>query len=108
MAYQKYTWHNGEVITDTKLNHMEDGIANAGAASTETATLTAAGWSDNTQTVSVTGVTADNMVICSPAPLSYTAYAAAGVYCFSQSAGSLTFKCSTTPSDDLTVNVAII
>ena len=108
MAYQKYTWHNGEVITDTKLNHMEDGIANAGAAVSHTITLTAANWSDNTITVSCQDVTADNTVICSPDPLSYMAYAAAAVYCFSQSADSLTFKCSTTPSDDLTVNVAII
>jgi len=25
--YSKQTWTNGEVITDAKLNHMEDGIA---------------------------------------------------------------------------------
>lgn len=30
MGYSKQTWVNGEVITDTKLNHIEDGIANAG------------------------------------------------------------------------------
>ena len=30
MSYEKQTWVNGEVITDNKLNHMEDGIANAG------------------------------------------------------------------------------
>ena len=29
MAYEKQTWTNGEVITQEKLNHMEDGIANA-------------------------------------------------------------------------------
>lgn len=33
MSYSKQTWVNGEVITDTKLNHMEDGIANAGSGS---------------------------------------------------------------------------
>ena len=27
MAYNKYTWHTGEVITEGKLNHMEKGIA---------------------------------------------------------------------------------
>ena len=107
MAYNKYTWHTGEVITEGKLNHMEDGIADAGIAS-QAVTLTAAGWSDNTQTVSCSGVTADNTVICSPDPLSYTAYDTAGVYCFSQAAGSLTFKCTTTPASDLTVNVAVL
>ena len=30
MAYEKQTWATGEVITQEKLNHMEDGIANAG------------------------------------------------------------------------------
>ena len=27
MAYDKYTWQTGEVITAEKLNHIEDGIA---------------------------------------------------------------------------------
>ncbi len=26
MAYEKQTWANGDVITDAKLNHMEEGI----------------------------------------------------------------------------------
>lgn len=30
MAYDKQIWVSGEVITATKLNHMEDGIANSG------------------------------------------------------------------------------
>ena len=29
MAYEKQTWHTGDVITEGKLNHMEDGIAGA-------------------------------------------------------------------------------
>lgn len=29
MAYDKYTWQTGEVITQEKLNHMEQGIENA-------------------------------------------------------------------------------
>lgn len=28
MAYSKQTWISGEIITDAKLNHIEDGIAN--------------------------------------------------------------------------------
>ena len=27
--YEKQTWNTGDVITEEKLNHMEDGIANA-------------------------------------------------------------------------------
>lgn len=30
MSYEKNTWKTGDVITSTKLNHMEDGIANTG------------------------------------------------------------------------------
>lgn len=30
MSYDKNTWQTGDVITATKLNHMEDGIAGAG------------------------------------------------------------------------------
>ena len=30
MAYEKQTWQTGDVITQEKLNHMEDGIANVG------------------------------------------------------------------------------
>lgn len=30
MSYDKQTWVSGEVITATKLNHIEDGLENAG------------------------------------------------------------------------------
>lgn len=30
MSYEKNTWAKGDVVTSAKLNHMEDGIANAG------------------------------------------------------------------------------
>lgn len=29
MAYTKNTWTDGDIVTSAKLNHMEDGIANA-------------------------------------------------------------------------------
>ena len=32
MSYVKNTWSNGDVITDVKLNHMEDGIASGATA----------------------------------------------------------------------------
>lgn len=31
MAYEKQTWNTGDVITEEKLNHIEDGIANGGS-----------------------------------------------------------------------------
>lgn len=72
---------------------------------TATGTLTVAGWSSNSQTVSVAGVTASNDVIVAPAPASASAYAAAGVVCTAQGAGTLTFTCTTTPTAALTANV---
>lgn len=30
MAYEKNNWQTGDVITKEKLNHMEEGISNAG------------------------------------------------------------------------------
>jgi hypothetical protein len=71
----------------------------------KTAILAAASWTDQTQTVDVTGVTTDNTVVVSPHPASHTAYGEAGVYCFEQTNGKLTFKCEDVPSSDLTVNV---
>ena len=35
MAYEKQTWKTGDLITESKLNHIEDGIANAGASSSQ-------------------------------------------------------------------------
>lgn len=71
-------------------------------------TLTVAGWSSLTQTVNVSGVTADNNVIVASAPASRTAWNDAEVYCSAQAAGKLTFKCSTTPTAAVTANVVIL
>lgn len=80
-----------------------------GATHTATsASLLVAGWSSNTQTVSVNGVTESNTVIVVPAPASHTAYNNAQVYCSAQASGKLTFKCTTTPTAALTVNVLIL
>ena len=73
-----------------------------------TITLTAAGWSSNTQTVSVTGMTADGVVMVSPAPADQSAYTSAGILCTAQAAGSLTFTCDTVPAGDLSVNVVCL
>lgn len=71
-------------------------------------TLAVADWNNSTQTVNVTGVTATNAVIISPAPASATEYASCGVLCTAQGSGTLTFTCQSTPTNDLTVNVIIL
>lgn len=70
-----------------------------------TATLAVADWSSSTQTVTVSGVKADSVVFVSPAPASASDYASAGILCTAQATDSLTFTCTTTPSNAITVNV---
>ena len=74
---------------------------------TTTVTLSASGWSDKTQTVSVSGVTAKNTVIVTHAPDSYSMYTGRGVRCVGQAAGKLTFQCDVVPETAVTANVAI-
>lgn len=71
-------------------------------------TLAAASWSSNTQTVSVSGVTASNNVLVAAAPASRTAWNDAEIYCSAQASGKLTFKCGTAPTANVTANVVIL
>jgi hypothetical protein len=73
-----------------------------------TVTLTSAGWSSNTQTVNVTGMTATGVVMVSPDPTDQSAYTSAGILCTAQASGTLTFTCDTTPSGDIDVNVVML
>ena len=94
----------GGVIGANELSVLYD----ASATVSSTITLLAANWSSNTQTVSASDVTATNTVFVSPAPLSVSDYAAAGVMCTGQAAGTLTFTCDTTPLTDLSVSVVVL
>ena len=79
-----------------------------GRKATASVTLSASGWSENRQTVSVPGVTVDNTVLVTPAPGSYVAYGEAVVYCSAQGSGTLTFTCGEVPGADLSVNILIM
>lgn len=83
-------------------------LAGLSAPVARTATLTVAGWSNNTQTVSVEGVTANSILTVTYAPASHDAWLDAGVYCSAQGAGTLTFACDTVPTAALTANIVII
>ena len=85
----------------------KDELASGATYTQLTVTLTVAGWSDNSQTVTASGVTANNAVIISPAPSSYLSYGEFGVYCSAQATNSLTFACDSTPDVALTVNIFI-
>ena len=79
-----------------------------GKHTTSSVTLTASGWSSNSQTISVSGMTATLDVVVSPAPDSYEDWGNAGVFCSAQGAGTLTFSCKEAPSSSLTANLLIL
>lgn len=73
-------------------------------------TLTTSGWSSNTQTATVSGVSATEtaqLITPTPAIASQSAYYEAGIMCTGQAANSLTFTCQTVPTSNLTVYVVI-
>lgn len=82
-----------------------------GSASLSTVTLTTSGWTgDNTQTVSVPGILADEtkqLIQPVAATASKEAYELYGISCTGQAADSLTFTCLALPESDLTVYVVI-
>jgi hypothetical protein len=102
----------GQVLTlDANNNAVwatPSGGGSGGGSTSATATLTVNDWSNNSQTVNVTGVTANNNVIVAPAPASQADYTTAGIICTAQGAGTLTFTCQSVPSSAITVNVLII
>lgn len=58
--------------------------------------------------VYVPGVTADNVVIATPDPISHSEYATCGVRAVQQSADSLVFNADSVPEYDLMVNVLVM
>ena len=82
-------------------------LAKGATYTAENATLAANGWADNAQTVSVSGVTAINVVVVAPAPGSFDVYTEANIRCVTQGAGTLTFECKDVPSSDVEVNIVM-
>lgn len=74
---------------------------------TKTATIQVGNWSGTTATISVSGVTASNTVIVSPAPGSMNNYGLFGVRCTAQGEGTLTFAADNQPNAAITVNLMI-
>lgn len=79
--------------------------------STATASLATGSWSGSgpyTQAVSVSAVTASNVVIVTPAPASIAVWGECGVYASAQAAGKLTFTAIAKPTAALTANVVCL
>lgn len=84
-----------------------DAGGGAGSLITGSVELAANSWSNNTQTVTATGVTASNVVLVNPAPASYDEYVTNNIRCTAQAANSLTFTCDFVPSEAITINLII-
>lgn len=113
----KYTGEEIEALLDkagqidstieSKVNSM---IGDKADKSTSvTVTLASASWSNNSQTITATGITETNNVIVSPSGRDSTeAWADGEVLCTAQGSNTLTFTCTTTPTADITVSVVIL
>ncbi len=97
-----WTWENQKHYHDKIMDEIEENFPIS-----TTVVLSTTNWTDNSQTVSVDGVTIDGTIIVSPAPNSHSEYANSGVMCTEQQEGSLVFTCDTIPTNDLTVNLLI-
>lgn len=100
---------NGKALS-ADISLTADDVNAASLPSSTTVTLTTSGWSSNTQTVTVSGVSADEtaqLIMPVPALGSQSAYYDAGILVTGQAANSLTFTCSTVPSSNLTVYVVM-
>lgn len=101
-------------MSSTSTNAVQNKAVNSAIAAkqakhkTATATLAAASWASLSQQVPVTGVTASNSVVISPAPASAEAWGKAGVRATAQDAGKVTFTCKKTPTAALTANIIIL
>lgn len=75
------------------------------------AIVTASGWSNNSQTVTVQGVLADStkqaITVTPSTKTNMNNASSAGVWCASQGANSLTFTCDSVPTSDITFNIKI-
>lgn len=90
--------------------NVEEQLGTKLSAVRRTVTLSSSGWSNSTpytQTVSVTGVMADNTVQVAPDPASIEDYSKALVRATAQASNSLTFTASKKPTSALTVGVLI-
>ena len=100
---------NGKALS-SNITLTADDVNAASPPTSTTVTLSASGWASNAQTVTVSGVLADEtkqLIQPMPTVASQSAYIEAGIICTAQAADQLTFTCSTVPTADLQVYVVI-
>ena len=92
----------------SKINALEEMMGRKVSMQTDTASLSASGWSDQMQTAAVEGVMDDSVVIVTPAPGTHAKYTGCGVRCTAQGVGTKTFSCTTVNDSDVEANILIL
>ena len=100
----KTTAGDSVVIAENALKVAEEKVTAVG----KVVNLPASGWAENSQTVAVEGVTAEQLIIVVADPSSFSPYAECQVRCSGQAKDSLTFSCNETPTEDLVANILIL
>ena len=104
---ETYTGNLTGTTTQKGVNDFVDSL-NITSITTVEKTLTVANWSANQQSVTISGITANTTIWVAPKQT----YANIDLYSFhqiigvSQSTNTITFKCSTTPTVDVLINIA--
>ena len=104
---------NGAVTGDkleASVKSAVEAVAGKASYATITVVLDKDDWSNSIQTVTATGVTAENAVIATSAndDASFAAWSNSGIHAVVQALNSLTFKCRSVPSTDVNVNILIL
>lgn len=106
--------YNSQTLTDEQKDQVKEnlGISSDSARHfARSVTLSAAGWVDNEQSVTIDGVLADAercTVITGSDWSSAGVYDICGVCCIAQGDNSLTFQCTYVPDEDIVVNVTVL
>lgn len=99
-----------EISEAANKGYVDDSVS-AAKPIMRTVTLTASGWSNNSQTVTVQGVLADStkqaITVTPSTKTNMNNASSAGVWCASQGSNSLTFTCDSVPTSDITFNIKI-
>lgn len=115
--YKNPGWLNNQLppISAENLNDISNTLekldqSSGGGISSDLVTLSASGWSGGQQTVTVSGVSAneaDQLITAVPAAANQSAYYDAGIKMTAQAANSITFTADTVPTVSLSVYVVI-